>query len=288
MKPEALLSQLPHLDALEENVANALHLLHPHNISFPVFPDQIQFSVPSTYDCRCGDISSFRLFLPLNYKARWASSKLPPTWKADELSRVKSLFFILKVLTRLGAAPTLLDLSTQEVLTTSLTDHNYVFLHHEDYCLGIAPIIPELAHRIAYNLVSRGKAEESLKALESFFNGPMLLPEPGTSPHTIYENFACLRSRIIHEKYSSSSSSSSTYLDPDLEAKLLLDSPVTFTRLFCCRAEIATTLEEPDLEQWWLTAMNLHDEFPPSEEYTRLDTICATDMYGVRRRARQR
>ncbi|KAJ2983254.1 hypothetical protein NUW58_g6280 [Xylaria curta] len=267
--PSPLPSPLPYIDALEESVLNVLHVLHSHNISFPVFAENIQLLVPSTYDCRRGDINSLRIFLPRKWRASWASPRLPPTWKANELS---------SLLTRLCAASTLLNLSTHEVLTASLIE--YPNLHDEDYCLGITPVIPGLAHQIAYNLVTCEKAEESRKVLELFFGEPILLAEPGVSPHTIYETFSHLRSRAIHECHNGSTS-----LDPDLEAKLLLDSPGILTRLICCRAQVATVLEEPDEKEWWLMALDLYDLSLSIEELsTRLDSVFAYDLYVLRRK----
>ncbi|KAI1360696.1 hypothetical protein F5Y08DRAFT_348527 [Xylaria arbuscula] len=89
--------QLPYLNALEESLVDALQLLHSHNISFPVSAKDIEFS--RHWDGDCGDIRSFKLFLPFNKKASWTSDRLPLTWKAEQLSSAKSIFFIPKVKT---------------------------------------------------------------------------------------------------------------------------------------------------------------------------------------------
>ncbi|KAI0535509.1 hypothetical protein GGR58DRAFT_441033 [Xylaria digitata] len=83
--------QLPYLDALEESLVGALHLLHSYNISFPVSAEEIEFS--RRWNDDWGNIESIKLFLPYNEKASWASDELPPTWKADQLSSARSIFF---------------------------------------------------------------------------------------------------------------------------------------------------------------------------------------------------
>ncbi|KAI3318786.1 hypothetical protein HD806DRAFT_302640 [Xylariaceae sp. AK1471] len=86
--------QLPYLNALEESLIDALRLLHSRNISFPVSVEDIEFS--RHWQSDRGDIKTFKLFLPYNKKASWASDNLPPTWKADQLESARSIFFIPK------------------------------------------------------------------------------------------------------------------------------------------------------------------------------------------------
>ncbi|KAI0432042.1 hypothetical protein F5Y09DRAFT_167460 [Xylaria sp. FL1042] len=269
--------QLPYLNALEESLIDALQLLHSHNISFPVSAEDIEFS--RHWDGDCGDISSFKLFLLFNKKASWASDRLPPTWKAEQLSSAKSIFFIPKLLARLGASPkpTLLDHASQQALAAYLREKPT--FHHDKYCLGIAPVTAELAHQIAYNLVTRNMAEKSLEVLESFFGGPMPLPEPGASPDNIYRTFSSLRARAV----ASEDCRGCARLDRDLEAKLLVNSPAMVTRFVCCRAEVASVLREPDRKQWWLTAMDLYDAFLSGQgPGSSLERVCAFDLNHYR------
>jgi hypothetical protein len=92
---DAISAQLRCLEALEESLIQALHLLHSHNISFPVSVEDIGFSRDWREDW--GNFKSLKLFLDYNEKACWASAKLPPTWKADQLSNARSIFFVPKV-----------------------------------------------------------------------------------------------------------------------------------------------------------------------------------------------
>ncbi|KAI0116357.1 hypothetical protein GGR51DRAFT_574683 [Nemania sp. FL0031] len=274
-------ARLPYLEALEESLVDALQLLHSHSISFPVSAEEIEFS--RRWGDNWGDLKSLRLFFPHNKEASWASDRLPPTWKADQLSSARSIFFIPKLLVRLGdsSGPTLLDLATQQALTAYLKE-NPTF-HHDLYCLGVAPMTAELAHQMAHNLAIRNKTEKSRQVLESFFGGPMPLPEPGTSPHTICEVFSDLRARAIE---SGEHRSSSTALGQDLKPKLLLDSPALVTRFICCRAKVASLLRDPDRKQWWLTAMDLYDAFLSSQEPSSvLERICAFDLLHYRDRS---
>ncbi|KAF2973201.1 hypothetical protein GQX73_g303 [Xylaria multiplex] len=269
--------QLPYLDALEERLVGALHLLHSYNISFPVSAEEIEFSRRCEDDW--GNIESTKLFLPYNEKASWASDELPPTWKADQLSSARSIFFVPKLLARLGVSskPTLLDHASQQALATYLRE-NPTF-QHDKYCLGITPVTAELAHQIAYNLVMRSMAEKSREVLELFFGGPMLLPKPNTSPDTICSVFSRLRARVVdsNERHGCAG------LDQDLKAKLLIDSPAMVTRLVCCRAKAASVLRDPDRKQWWLIAMDLYDAFLSSQgPGSSLERVCAFDLNHYR------
>ncbi|KAH8163357.1 hypothetical protein CIB48_g4894 [Xylaria polymorpha] len=274
---DTLPSKLPYLDALQQSLLDVLQLLHSHNISFPVSTSDIEFSRHINEKWR--DIKSLKLFLPFNKKACWASDKLPPSWKADQLACAESIFFIPKLLTRLAASPqpTLLDLASQQALTVYLRE-NPTF-QHDKYCLGIHPLMAELAHQIAYCLVMRNMAEKSREFLESFFGEPMPLPEPGTSPDTICSTLSSLRARAVDsEEYHGCAR-----LDRDLEAKLLVDSPAMLTRFVCCRAKVASVLRDADEKQWWLTAMDLYDAFLSSQgPSSRLERVCAFDLNHYR------
>ncbi|KAI0870524.1 hypothetical protein GGS24DRAFT_100498 [Hypoxylon argillaceum] len=122
-------------------------------------------------------------------------------------------------------------------------------------------------------------AEKSLEVLELFFGGPMPLPEPSTTPDTIYSVFSSLRARALD----SNKCSSDAGLDQSLKAKLLIDSPALATRLVCCRANIASVLKDPNSKQWWLTAMDLYDAFLASQgPSSRLERVCAFDLNHYR------
>ncbi|KAK5627742.1 hypothetical protein RRF57_003457 [Xylaria bambusicola] len=275
---KTLPSKLPYLDALQQSLVDVLQLLHSHNISFPVSTSDIEFSRHISEEWR--DIKSLKLFLPFNKKACWASDKLPPSWKADQLACAESIFLIPKLLTRLAASPqpTLLDLASQQALTVYLRE-NPTF-HHDKYCLGITPITAELAHQIAYNLVMRNMAKESCEILESFFGGPMPLPEPGAPPDAICRTLSDLRARAVE---SGKHHGSNTMLYQDLKAKLLVDSPAMVTRFVCCRAKVASVLRDPDKRQWWLTAMDLYDAFLSNHgPSSRLERVCAFDLNHYR------
>ncbi|KAI1420311.1 hypothetical protein F5Y12DRAFT_788382 [Xylaria sp. FL1777] len=118
--------------------------------------------------------------------------------------------------------------------------------------------------------VSSVAAQECCDVLESFFGGPMPLPEPGTSPDTIYSSLELCARTSRREK------------DSD-EGMAKAISAATLTRLVCCRAEAATILDEPGAPQWWRTAMALYDAFfagkPP---ISGLERICAFDLYRYR------
>ncbi|TGJ83944.1 hypothetical protein E0Z10_g4798 [Xylaria hypoxylon] len=256
---EPLPNTLSYLDALQQSLVDALQLLHSHNISFPLSTSDIQFSRHVSEDWR--DIGSLKLFLPYNKKACWASDRLPPSWKADEVACVKSIFLVPKLLTRLADSPqpTLLDVASQHALAVYLRE-NPTF-QHDKYCLSIHPLTAELAHQIAYNLVMRNMAEKSREVLESFFGGPMPLPEPGTSPDNIYRTFSSLRACAVDPE----ECLGCARLDRDLEAKLLVDSPAMVTRF------------------WWLTAMDLYDAFLSSQgPSSRLERVCAFDLNHYR------
>ncbi|KAI0533344.1 hypothetical protein GGR58DRAFT_516997 [Xylaria digitata] len=112
-------------------------------------------------------------------------------------------------------------------------------------------------------------AERSRQILESFFGGPMVLPEPGTSPEEIYTSYVKLRARVIDSE--------------ECRSKLQLDSPGMLTRFICCRAQVGSVLREPDRAQWWLTGMDLHDAFLAGQEpITRFDRICTWDLKNLR------
>lgn len=122
-------------------------------------------------------------------------------------------------------------------------------------------------------------AEKGLEVLESFFGGPMLLPEPGTTPDTICSVFSSLRARVVN----SNECYGCAGLDQDSKAKFLVDSPAMVTRLVCCRAKVASILRDPDDRQWWLTAMDLYDAFLSSQgPSSRLERVCAYDLYHYR------
>ncbi|RYO76936.1 hypothetical protein DL762_009598 [Monosporascus cannonballus] len=170
--------QLGHLDTLEESLVAALRLLHAKGISFPVSAEQIELLRPLTSvpDSTAHPI----LFLPYNKRATWASDNLPPTWQADQLSDARLIFRIAKLLLRLSdlpSRPALLDLSSQHALATYLSRNPPSY--HIDLCLGVAPVTAKLAYQIALALDLRNKGQESRDVLESFFGGPMPLPEPG-------------------------------------------------------------------------------------------------------------
>lgn len=112
----------------------------------------------------------------------------------------------------------------------------------------------------------------------------MPLPVPGTPPDAIYPSFVNLRARTIDfEKICMSGCDAALY--EELEAKLLINSPDMFTRLICCRAEVAELLREPGRKEWWLTAMDLYDAFLSSQgPRSALDEICAHDLYRYRER----
>lgn len=115
---ETLANKLPYLDALQQSLVDVLQLLHSHNISFPVSTSDIQFS--RHVDEKWKDIASLKLFLPFNKKACWASDKLPPSWKADEIACAESIFLIPKVT---SSGPMTSYLSC--VLLTSPPPHSY-------------------------------------------------------------------------------------------------------------------------------------------------------------------
>ncbi|KAI0535508.1 hypothetical protein GGR58DRAFT_515341 [Xylaria digitata] len=125
----------------------------------------------------------------------------------------------------------------------------------------------------------RNMAEKSREVLELFFGGPMLLPEPGTTPDTICSVFSRLRARVVD----SNECRGCAGLDQDLKAKLLVDSPAMVTRLVCCRAKVASVLRDPDRKQWWLTAMDLYDAFLSSQgPGSSLERVCAFDLNHYR------
>jgi hypothetical protein len=138
----------------------------------------------------------------------------------------------------------------------------------------------ELTHAIALAFVMRNKAQECCDVLESFFGGPMLLPEPGTSPDTIYSSFLQLRAHM----YRFGDYYGNDRLEKDSEeGAVSAISAATLTRLVCCRAEAATILDEPDAPQWWRTAMALYDAFLSSKPpVSGLERICAFDLYRYR------
>lgn len=87
---------LHNLDELERRLVDAVKVLHANNISFPVSANVIKLVVPPPSEGLDGN-SPPKLFLGHNTKAGWATKKLPPTWKADQLASARSLFFIPKV-----------------------------------------------------------------------------------------------------------------------------------------------------------------------------------------------
>ncbi|KAI0403170.1 hypothetical protein F4802DRAFT_599315 [Xylaria palmicola] len=252
---DTIAAQLPYLDALEASLVDALHLLHSRNISFPISARYITFWRRRDEDR--GDMKSTKLFLPFNKHARWGSDKWPPTWKAEDLARARSIFFIPKLLARLStsAKPTLLDPATQQSLATYLKEHS---IHrHDKYCMGIAPLTPRLAYQIAKSLVKRGETEKCREVLESFFGGPLPLPEPGTSPGGIYKTFMDLRACAVESERHGSAT-----WDRDLEPKLLMDSPTMVLRFVLCRAKVASLRGDPDTEHWRRAASVLAELVP--------------------------
>lgn len=136
----------------------------------------------------------------------------------------------------------------------------------------------EFAYQISLAFALRNTARESLDVLESFFGGPMPLPEPDTPPYTIYTSLRTLRAHVCHiEAYHTIG------LGLGLKDELQLDSPATATRLVCCRAQAATLLKEHEALQWWLVAMNLYDTFlSGSQPSSILERICKFDLYRYR------
>ncbi|KAI1165177.1 hypothetical protein F5B18DRAFT_612042 [Nemania serpens] len=129
----------------------------------------------------------------------------------------------------------------------------------------------------------RNMAEKSREILESFFGGPMPLPEPGTPPDAICKTLSNLRAGAVDP---GKHDGSTTMLYKDLEAELLVDSPAMVTRFVCCRAKIASVLRAPDTRQWWLTAMGLYDAFLSSQgPSSSLERVCAFDLYHYRDKA---
>ncbi|KAI1271642.1 hypothetical protein F5Y07DRAFT_340610 [Xylaria sp. FL0933] len=244
----AVATQLSYLEALEKSLVDALDTLHSHNISFPISAKNIEYSRKQV--SISGDLEDVRLFLPYNKNAGWASDSLPPTWKADQLSSARSIFFLPKLFARLAASskPILLDFESQKALAMYFVEKPGSYL--EENCLGIVPMTAMLAQQIAINLAMRGGlmwAEKSRKFLELFFGGPMPLPEPSTSIDTIYKIFSDLRARAIE---SEEHHRSSTEAYRDLQPKLLVDSPELVTRLLWCRTKIAFELDDSDKKQW--------------------------------------
>ncbi|XXH01470.1 hypothetical protein Hte_007830 [Hypoxylon texense] len=275
---ETLPSKLPYLDTLQQSLVDALHILHAHYISFPVSTADIAFS--RHRDEKWNEIQSLKLYLPFNKNACWASDRLPSSWKADQLACAESIFHVPKLLTRLAASPrpTVLDLASQQALAAHLRDHPTY--QHDRYCLNISPLTAELAHQIAYCLAVRNMAEKSREVLESFFGGPLPLPELGTPPDTIYRTFSNLRARAVE---SAKHHGGNNILDQDLEAKLLVDSPAMVARFVCCVAECASILKQPDKRQWWLIVMDLYDAFLSDQgPNSRLERVCAFDLNHYR------
>ncbi|KAI1499679.1 hypothetical protein F5X99DRAFT_272377 [Biscogniauxia marginata] len=277
-RQEPLPIQLGHLDTLEESLVAALHLLHAKRISFPVLAEQVELLQPSTNVPDGAECPT--LFLPYNKGAAWASDKLPPTWQADQLSDARFIFHVAKLLLRLSdssSRPAVLDLPSQRALATYLSRKPASY--HINLCLNIAPTTAELGYEIIHALIRHNKGQEGRDALETFFGGPIPLPDPGTPPDTIYTSFLQLRARVCdsigrHGNYE---------LDQGLENRLQLDSPATLTRLVCCRAEAATLLGESCKRQWWRTAMRLYDAFlSDPRPISRLERICAFDLYRYR------
>ncbi|GAP93197.1 hypothetical protein SAMD00023353_11000060 [Rosellinia necatrix] len=270
----------PHfLDALEESLVGALRLLHANNISFPVSIGQIALLRPSSTSP--DGTAPATLYLMYNKKATWASNTWPPTWKEDQLAGATLFFHIAKLLFRLSSLssrPTPLDFPSQQVLATYLSEGPAS--HHIYLCSNaVAPLTAELTHAIALAFVVRNKAQECCDVLESFFGGPMPLPEPGTSPDTIYSSLElCARTCRVGDFGGSAGREEGSD-----EGMVEAISAATLTRLACCRAEAATVLDEPDAPQWWRTAMALYDAFlagkPP---ISGLERICAFDLYRYR------
>ncbi|KAI2617843.1 hypothetical protein GGR54DRAFT_631290 [Hypoxylon sp. NC1633] len=263
-----------HLQALEESFLAALSILHRQRISFPVSAEQIELLQPS------GSASNdATLFIPYNKKAAWATGDLSPTWQADQLSDAKSIFSVAKLLLGLSSpSPRLtLDLPSQQALATYFSESAYS--HHLKLCLGISPMTAELGYEIIDAFVRLNKGQEGRDVLESFFGGPMPLPKPGTSPSTIYTDFAQQRARVcgLEGRHGSDG------LVQDSENIFRLDSPAILTRLICCRAEVATMLEESCERQWWNTAMDLYDAFLcNTKPISKAERICAFDLYNYR------
>lgn len=172
----------------------------------------------------------------------------------------------------------MLDPASQQALAIHLKE-NPTF-QHDKYCLDIHPLTAGLAHQIAYCLVMRDMAEKSREVLESFFGGPMPLPEPGTPPDIIYRTFSDLRACAIKsEKCRGGSDGIGLELGPEL----LVASPKMVTRFVCCRAEVALVLGEPDKREWWLAAMDLYDAFLSSQgPSSSLERVCAFDLNHYR------
>lgn len=80
--------QYHHLEFLEERLIAALQLLHDNNISWPVSFDMVEILKPFTTP---------KLFIPYNKAATRDVDKLPPDWKAKQLSDARYTFGIVKV-----------------------------------------------------------------------------------------------------------------------------------------------------------------------------------------------
>ncbi|KAI1122060.1 hypothetical protein F5Y10DRAFT_281973 [Nemania abortiva] len=270
---------LRHLDALEQELVDALRLLHSKNISFPISARVVQFDWDHF---KAAGPDFFRFFLAHNREARWASSEvLPLTWKADQLSEVKSLLSIPKLLVRfsLSSGLTPVDLASQQALAAYLKEERWFDVTEQ--FLNIDPVTAELAYQLAYAFVRQHRPNKCIDVLELFFGGPMALPKPGTSLEAICASFSNLRACVIETE----KKFSHTILDKELEAELQVSSPILLSRFICCRAEAATKLREVDQDKWWITAMDLYDAFLASEGTDGwLERVCAQDLYNHRER----
>jgi hypothetical protein len=79
-------------------------------------------------------------------------------------------------------------------------------------------------------------------------------PSLRASPEVTYKRFVKMRDAVLN------SQEDRTILDPDLEAKLRLDSPILFANFVVCRASVAATMKR-ERHLWFRVSNALIEAF---------------------------
>ncbi|KAI1767624.1 hypothetical protein GGR53DRAFT_463310 [Hypoxylon sp. FL1150] len=253
---DQLLVSSSKLATLEERLISALQILQANRVHYPISVATVKFTGTNQPN------SPLSLYLPYNKKAEWASDKLPPTWKADQISQARCLFRIPKLMGRCATTTGLVsfNVTEQRDLTTYIKNLRASSHHVALLVTHVETMTIELAAEVLFHLTKKQKVQIARVFFESLL-GPRQ-PLSRVRVHHIMEDYRVhlhhnLQVRIIER--------GDKGMEQELEDEALRLTPDALKVFVCCRAEIARLAGDDDESEWWRMAENVIEEFGPRD-----------------------